>query len=165
MNYSELEAEILQLVIAADEAGVRAFGEETVTRLVRPGRLRYADQEELTETAWAALTTACENVLTISASELGTELATIYDGILADDDLDGGVLAVIGALAHWHSYLKQNRRGELYELAIRSIEDVDHEVSADLGDFLATPEMAAEYERICRLLGPDPGQGHRTGSA
>jgi hypothetical protein len=78
----------------------------------------------------------------------------IYDGILVDGDLDPGVLTAISALAHWKSYLEQNRRGELYELAIRSIVDIDHEVSADLGDFLATPEMAAEYERIRRLLAP-----------
>lgn len=165
MNYSELEAEILELVIGADEGRIRAFGEETVTRLVRPERLRYAGEEELTQAAWAALTTARENVLTISAAELGGALATIYDGILADDDLDAGIIAVIGALAHWHSYLKQNRRGELYELAIRSIEDVDEEISADLDDFLATPEMAAEYERIRRLLGPESSQEQRTRSA
>jgi hypothetical protein len=94
------------------------------------------------------------NVLTISAPELHDKLATIDAGILVDDDLDTGILTAVQALAHWHSYLKQNRRGELYELAIRSIEDVDHEVSADLDDFLATPEMAAEYERIRRRLGP-----------
>ncbi|MEV6811610.1 hypothetical protein [Micromonospora sp. NPDC051296] len=44
------------------------------------------------------------------------------------------------------------QRGELYELALRSIEQVDFQVSADLSDFLAEPEMAAEYERIERLL-------------
>lgn len=153
MNYSELEADILELIVAADEGSVRAFGEETVTRLVRPELLRHAAEEELAEEAWAALTTARANVLTISAAELGRELSTIYDGILADDNLDSGVLTVIQALAHWKSYLEQNRRGELYELAIRSIEDIDHEVSADLDDFLATPQMAAEYERIRRLLG------------
>jgi hypothetical protein len=152
VKYSELEADILQLVVAAEESGVRAFGEETITRLVRSERLRHASEDELTEAAWAALTTAGENVLTISAAELGGALSTIYDGILADDDLDTGVLAVIAALAHWHSYLGQRRRGELYELAIRSIEDVDHAVSADLNDFLAIPEMAAEYARIRRLL-------------
>ena len=43
-------------------------------------------------------------------------------------------------------------RDELYELAIRSVERVDFEVSADLGDFLAKPGMAAEFERIERLL-------------
>ncbi|MFG3024468.1 hypothetical protein ACGFZQ_39125 [Streptomyces sp. NPDC048254] len=155
MNYSELEADILRLIVEATEDGVRAFGEETVTRLVRPELLRGAAEDELTEDARAALTHACANVLTISAAELHNAIATIYDGILVDDDLDAGVLTAISALAHWKSYLEQNRRGELYELAIRSIEDVDHEVSADLDDFLATPEMAAEYERIRRLL--DPG--------
>ncbi|MFF1724109.1 hypothetical protein [Streptomyces sviceus] len=154
MHYSELEADILQLVVGATEGSVRAFGEETITRLVRPELLRGAAEDELTEGARAALTTACANVLTISAAELHDALATIYDGILVDDDLDPGVLTAISALAHWKSYLEQNRRGELYELAIRSIEDIDHEVSADLGDFLATPEMAAEYERIRRLLAP-----------
>ncbi|MDX2524788.1 hypothetical protein [Streptomyces europaeiscabiei] len=155
MNYSEVEADILRLIVEATEGSVRAFGEQTVTRLVRPELLRGAADDELTEDARAALTTACADVLTISAAELHDALATIDDGILVDDDLDTGVLTAISALAHWKSYLEQNRRGELYELAIRSIEDVDHEVSADLGDFLATPEMAAEYERIRQLL--DPG--------
>ncbi|MDX3671945.1 hypothetical protein [Streptomyces europaeiscabiei] len=155
MNYSEVEADILRLIVEATEGSVRAFGEQTVTRLVRPELLRGAADDELTEDARAALTTACVDVLTISAAELHDALATIDDGILVDDDLDTGVLTAISALAHWKSYLEQNRRGELYELAVRSIEDVDHEVSADLGHFLATPEMAAEYERIRQLL--DPG--------
>ncbi|MEU1784599.1 hypothetical protein ABZ553_01415 [Streptomyces sparsogenes] len=154
MNYSELEADILRLVVGATEGGARVFGEETITRLVRPELLRGATEDELTEDARTALSDACANVLTISAAELQDRLATIYDGILVDDDLDTGVLTAISALAHWQSYLEHNRRGELYELAIRSIEDVDHEVSADLDDFLATPEMAAEHERIRRLLEP-----------
>ncbi|MGW0579926.1 hypothetical protein ACWD25_29060 [Streptomyces sp. NPDC002920] len=158
MNYSELEADILRLIIGATEEGVCIFGQETVTRLVRPGLLHGAVEDELTEDARTALVTACANVLTISASELADKLATIYDGILVDDDLDTGVLTAIRALAHWKSYLEQKRRGELYELAIRSIEDVDHEASADLNDFLASPEMAAEYERIRRLLDPGAGQ-------
>ncbi|MER7179834.1 hypothetical protein ABT404_10180 [Streptomyces hyaluromycini] len=155
MDYSELEADILRLIVGATEGGVRAFGEETVTRLVRPELLRGAAEDELTEEARAALTAACANVLTISAAELHDELVTIYDGILVEDGLDPGVLTAISALAHWQSYLEQNRRDELYELAIRSIEDIDQEVSADLDDFLATPEMAAEYERIRRLLASD----------
>ncbi|MFG2365043.1 hypothetical protein ACGFY3_25905 [Streptomyces mirabilis] len=162
MNYSELEADVLRLVVGATEGGVRAFGEETVIRLVRPELLRGAAEDELTEEARTALTTACANVLRISAAQLHDAFATIYDGIVVDDDLDTGVLTAIGALAHWHTYLEQNRRGELYELAIRSIEDIDHEVSADLDDILATPEMAAEYERIRRLL--DPGAGQERGT-
>jgi hypothetical protein len=162
VDYSELEADVLRLIVGATEGGVRAFGEETVTRLVRPELLSGAAEDELTEEARSALTTACANVLTISAAELHDRLATIYDGILVDDDLDPGLLTAISALAHWKSYLEQNRRGELYELAIRSIEDIDHEVSADLDDFLATPEMAAEYERIRLLL--DPGAGRERGA-
>ncbi|MFJ8110973.1 hypothetical protein [Streptomyces sp. NPDC096132] len=110
-----------------------------------------------------ARTTACSNILTISAAELRDKLATIYDAILIDDGLDTGVLTVISALARWKSYLEQNRRGELYELAIRSIEDVDHQVSTDLDDFLAAPEMASEYERVRRLL--DPGARQTPDSA
>jgi hypothetical protein len=161
VDYRELEADVLRLIVGATEGSVRAFGEETVTRLVRP-ELLGAAEDELTEEARAALTTACANVLTVSAAELHDRLATIYGGILVEDGLDPGVLTAISALAHWKSYLEQNRRGELYELAIRSIEDIDHEVSADLDDFLATPEMAAEYERIRLLL--DPGAGRERGA-
>ncbi|MFF7331728.1 hypothetical protein [Streptomyces sp. NPDC008150] len=158
MTYSELEAAVLRLVVEATEGGVRAFGEETVTRLVRPDLLVGATDDELGEEALTALGDACANVLTIGAAELHDALATVYDGILVDDGLDQGVLTVISALAHWQSYLEQNRRGEIYELAIRSVEDVDHDVSADLDDFLATPEMAAEYARIRRLLTPGAGR-------
>ncbi|WP_405816386.1 hypothetical protein OG241_17525 [Streptomyces sp. NBC_01390] len=164
MNYSEVEAEILRLISGATEANLRAFGEETVTRLVRPELLRDATDDELTEDARAALTTAGADILTISAAELDDKLATIYEGILAEDGLDTGVLTVVAALAHWHTYLRQHQRGELYELAIRSVEDVDHQVSADLDDFLATPEMAAEYERIRRLLDPGTGREQETRS-
>jgi hypothetical protein len=42
--------------------------------------------------------------------------------------------------------------GHVAELAIRSIEEVDHQVPASLGDFLATPGMAGEFERITAAL-------------
>ncbi|MFJ6197399.1 hypothetical protein [Micromonospora sp. NPDC092111] len=152
MRYQELDAALLRLVVAASEDSLRVFGIETVARLVRAELLDFAADDELDEGGWAALTIARENVRTASATELRTQLARIDDGIRTDGDLDPGLLTVLSALEHWTTYLEENRRGELYELAIRSIEEVDFRVSADLDDFLATPEMAAEYERISRLL-------------
>jgi hypothetical protein len=74
------------------------------------------------------------------------------DDTLTDGDMDPELLIVLSALEHWTTYVETGERGELYELAIRSVEQVDFQVSADLGDFLAEPEMAAEYARIERLL-------------
>ncbi|MYY08612.1 hypothetical protein GT204_06735 [Streptomyces sp. SID4919] len=155
MHYSEVEASILRLVTEATEDSARAFAEQTVTRLVRP-ELLHAAEDELTEDARTALTTGCANVLMTGPAELHDLLAAVDGGILVDDGLDTGVLTAVTALEHWKNYLEQNQRSELCELAVRSIEDIDHEVSATLDDFLATPEMAAEYARIRRLLAPGP---------
>jgi hypothetical protein len=152
VKYPELESAILQLVIAAGEESAEAFGAATITRLLRDEVVAGAGPDELTEDAWAALTRARESILTIDAGELATLIARIDAGILVDDDLDRGIVAALTALMHWSSYLEGRRRGELYELAIRSIEDIDFQVNADLDDMLATPEMSAEYERIQRLL-------------
>jgi hypothetical protein len=157
VKYPELEAAVLALVIAASDESAEAFGAATITRLLRDEALADAGQDELTEDAWAALTRARESILTLDAGELQTLIARIDEGIVVDDDLDRGIVAALTALMHWSSYLRGRRRGELYELAIRSIEDVDFQVNADLDDVLATPEMSAEYERIQRLLTAQPG--------
>ncbi|GAA2692675.1 hypothetical protein [Actinoplanes palleronii] len=153
MRYDELEASVVRLVRDAGEDNLRTFGAETVVRLVRDAAaLDPADQDQLDPDAAAALGAACANVLTAGPAELRAQLTRIDDGILADGDMDPELLSVITALEHWTTYLETGLRGELYELAIRSIEQVDFQVSADLGDFLADPEMAAEYARITRLL-------------
>ncbi|MGI5149489.1 hypothetical protein ACQEVC_24620 [Plantactinospora sp. CA-294935] len=153
MRYDEFEAAIRHLVARASDDNLRVFGAETVVRLVGDERLvDVAVEYELDKDASAALTIARESALTASPAELRAQLARIGDGILTDGDMDTELLNVISALEHWTTYLETGRRGELYELAIRSIEQVDFQVSADLSDFLAKPEMAAEYERIERLL-------------
>jgi hypothetical protein len=152
VKYPELEAAVLQLVVAAREESAEAFGAATITRLLRDEVVAEAGEDELSEDAWAALTHARESVLTLGAEELEALIARIDAGILVEDDLDRGIVAVLTALMHWSTYLRSRRRGELYELAIRSIEDVDFRVTADLDAMLATPEMAAEYDRIQRLL-------------
>ncbi|WP_328457213.1 hypothetical protein [Amycolatopsis sp. NBC_00438] len=152
MKYPELEAAILDLVIAASGDNAEAFGAATITRLLREDAVEDAMPDELSEDAWAALAAARESILTLDADEVGALITRIDAGVLVDDDLDRGIVAALTALMHWNSYLRGRRRGELYELAIRSIEDVDFQVSADLNDMLATPEMAAEYDRIRGLL-------------
>jgi len=153
VTYDELEAAILQLVGEAGDDNLRAFGAETVVRLMRAELLiDIAVEDELDEDAAEALGVARETVLTAGPSELRAQLERIDDGVLTDGDMDPALLIGISALEHWTTYLETGERDELYELAIRSFEQVDFEVSAELGDFLAKPEMAAEYERIERLL-------------
>ena len=153
MRYDELEAAIVQLVRNAGDDNLRVFGAETVARLVRDESvLDAAAEEELDGDAIAALRIVRENVRTAGPAELRTQLTRIDEGILVESDMDPELLTVISALEHWTTYLETGQRGELYELAIRSVEQVDFQVSADLGDFLAAPELAAEFERIERLL-------------
>jgi hypothetical protein len=152
VRYPELETAILDLVIAASDENAEAFGAATITRLLREEAVEDAGSDELSEDAWAALAAARASILTVDADDLGALIERIDAGILVEDDLDRGIVAALTALMHWNSYLRGRRRGELYELAIRSIEDVDFQVTADLDDMLATPEMAAEYDRIRGLL-------------
>ncbi|ASW53413.1 hypothetical protein [Plantactinospora sp. KBS50] len=153
MRYDEFEAAIRHLVARASDDNLRVFGAETVARLV--GDERFFDvavEHELDDDASAALTIARKSVLTASPAELRVQLTRIEDGILTEGDMDPELLNVISALEHWTTYRETGQRGELYELAIRSIEQVDFQVAADLSDFLAKPEMAAEYARTERLL-------------
>ncbi|TDB97037.1 hypothetical protein E1091_08800 [Micromonospora fluostatini] len=155
MRYDELEAAIRHLIDTTGDERLRVFGAETVALLVRDERLLdIAAEGELDEDAVAALTIARQDVRTADAGELRELMTRIDDGVLTDGDMDPELLITLAALEHWTTYLETGRRGELYELALRSVEQVDFQVSPDLGDFLAAPEMAAEYERIQRLLTP-----------
>ncbi|MFF3853292.1 hypothetical protein [Micromonospora sp. NPDC002575] len=152
MRYHEVEKAIQQLIDAAGEDDLHAFGLATVTRLTTADLVDQADEDDLDKDAWAALATARQTVATAGASELRALLDRIDEGILADGDMDPGLLIVLSALEHWTTYLEEHRRSELHELAIRSLEEVDFRVSPALDDFLAEPEMAAEYARIRQLL-------------
>ncbi|WP_433233106.1 hypothetical protein ACQP2H_13995 [Micromonospora sp. CA-248260] len=152
MRYDECDAAIRGLVDAADEDALHAFGLATVTRLLAADLIDEAGADDLDEDAWAALAAARERIATADAGELRSHLDRIDEGILADGDMDPGPLIALSALEHWTTYLEGHRRGELHELALRSVEEVDHRVSAALDDFLATPEMAAEYARIRQSL-------------
>ncbi|WP_330276041.1 hypothetical protein OG205_10730 [Lentzea sp. NBC_00516] len=66
--------------------------------------------------------------------------------------MDPQVLWALEALDHWASFLADRDPEFVVQLAIRSLEAVDYEVSARLDDFLASPEMAAEFDRIAEHL-------------
>ncbi|MER5455514.1 hypothetical protein ABT008_12090 [Micromonospora sp. NPDC002389] len=157
MRYDQLETAIRRLVDTAGDDELRVFGTETVARLVRDERLvDIAADGELDEDAVAAFTLARESAGAADATASRALMTRIDEGVLTDGDMDPELLIVLAALEHWTTYLEAGQRGELYELAIRSVEQVDYQVSAQLDDFLATPEMAAEYARIARLLKGEP---------
>ncbi|MEU5549464.1 MULTISPECIES: hypothetical protein [unclassified Micromonospora] len=157
MRYDQLETAIRRLVDTAGEDELRVFGVETVARLVRDeGLVDVAADGELDEDAAAAFALARKTVGTADAATSRALITRIEEGALTDGDMDPDLLIALIALEHWTTYLETGQRDELYELALRSVEEVDHQVSADLDDFLATPEMAAEYERIARLLQGGP---------
>ncbi len=66
--------------------------------------------------------------------------------------MDFPLWSILDALERWTAFLETGGRDEIYELAIRSIERADFRIEAELDDFLAAPEMAAEYERVRRGL-------------
>jgi hypothetical protein len=152
MEYDDVEQAILGFVLRASDADRRSFGVETVVRLTSYETLEDAANAEFDDEALRAFELACANAATADGAELRGYLVRVDEGVLSDGDMDPEVLLALSALEHWTAYLEEGSSGELYELAIRSIEEVDFQVSADLGDFLADPAMAAEYARIERLL-------------
>ncbi|MFI2711289.1 hypothetical protein ACH495_14300 [Micromonospora sp. NPDC018662] len=153
MRYQEFEAAVRRLVAGAREEALRAFGAETVARVVRDEELPgIAAAGELDDAASAAFAVARANAATAGAADLRALLTRIDDGVLSDGDMDPELLIAVSALEHWTTYLETGRRDEIHELAVRAVEQVDYRVPADLDDFLATPEMSAEYARIERLL-------------
>jgi hypothetical protein len=154
VEYKAVEAAILDAINAADWNRLSAFGADTVVRLTRDNALLSSvSRHELDNNAWQALNDSCRHVLTAGPAELRRYLAQIDAGVLTDGDMDGLLVMILDALDHWTTFLETGERNALYELAIRSIELVDFQVEdADPVDFLAAPDMAAEYDRVMRAL-------------
>jgi hypothetical protein len=147
------------MVDAADDERLRAFATETVLRLTRDTELiRSMSRWELDSNAWLALNEACQHVLTADPAELRRQLTQIDAGVLTDGDMDSILLIVVMSLDLWASFLETGDRRAVYELAIRSIDLVDFQAEdGDPVDFLAAPDMAAEYARITRALTGETG--------
>jgi hypothetical protein len=152
VHYTEVETAVRDLVSAADDEHRRRFGAATIGRLTTVDGLAADAEIEFDEDARQAFTEACANPANSTPNQLHAWLARIEAGTVSDGDMDQPVLRTIMALEHWAGYLTDHKPEFIAELAIRSLEEVDLRAPADYHDFLRTPEMAAEFDRIARLL-------------
>ncbi len=152
VHYNEVEQAVRELVTAADDEKRHRFGAETVVRLTAGGDLADAAEAEFDDDAHQAFEQARTDPAGSTPDRLRAWLDTIDKGTLSDGDMDPQVLWALQALEHWASFLVDRDPEVVVQLAIRSLEAVDYEVSARLDDFLASPEMAAEFDRIGRHL-------------
>ncbi|MGI5499200.1 hypothetical protein [Lentzea sp. CA-135723] len=155
MRYDEVEQSVRDLVAAADEEQRHRFGASTVVRLTADGDLADAAESEFDDDARRAFEQARTDPAGSTPERLRAWLGEIDAGTLSDGDMDPQLLWALEALEHWASFLAGRDAESVVQLAIRSLEAVDYEVSAALDDFLASPEMAAEFDRIRgHLSGP-----------
>lgn len=152
VHYNELEQAVRELVAAADDEKRHRFGAETVVRLTAGDDLADAAEAEFDDDAQQAFEQARKDPAGNTPDRLRAWLDTIDEGTLSDGDMEPQVLWALDALEHWAGFLVGRDPEFIVQLAIRSLEAVDHEVSARLDDFLASPEMAAEFDRIGRHL-------------
>ena len=152
MTYDEVEKAVRELAAAADDEARRRFGAATVVRLTSDDELADAAEIEFDDDARQAFAEASEDPVGSTPEQLRAWLRWIDAGTLSDGDMDPQVLTALQALHHWADYLADGGAEPIAELAIRSLEEVDYQVSARLDDFLGTPEMAAEFDRITTLL-------------
>ncbi|WP_439658535.1 hypothetical protein ACSHWB_40085 [Lentzea sp. HUAS TT2] len=152
MHYNEVEQAVHELVAAADDERRHRFCAETVVRLTTGDDLADAAETEFDDDARQAFEQARTDPAGSTPDQLRAWLDTIDEGTLSDGDMDPQVLWALEALEHWAGFLADRDPEFVEQLAIRSLESVDFEVSARLDDFLASPEMAAEFERIGRHL-------------
>jgi hypothetical protein len=152
VHYTEVEQAVRELVTAAHDEKRHLFGAATVVRLTTGDDLAEAAEAEFDDDAHQAFERARTDPAGSTPDRLRAWLDTIDQGTLSDGDMDPRVLWALEALDHWASFLAGRDPEFVVQLAIRSLEAVDYEVSASLDDFLASPEMAAEFDRISRHL-------------
>lgn len=152
VRYDEVEKAVRELAASADDEKRRRFGAATVVRLTSDGELPELAEVEFDDDAQEAFASACADPAGSTAEQLRGWLDRMDSGTLSDGDMDPQVLFAFQALAHWADYLTDGKADHIAELAIRSLEVVDFQVSATLDDFLGTPEMAAEFDRISTQL-------------
>lgn len=161
VRYDEVEQAVRELVAAADDERRHRFGAATVVRLTADDDLADAAEAEFDDDARQAFARARTDPAGSAPDRLRAWLDTVDGGTLSDGDMDPRVLWALEALEHWAGFLADRDPEFVVQLAIRSLEAVDHEVSAPLDDFLASPEMAAEFDRIRGHLSQVPPSAAR----
>ncbi|MEU4769710.1 hypothetical protein AB0H12_41465 [Actinosynnema sp. NPDC023794] len=152
MEYGEVEKAIRAAVATADEGGRRRLAAAVVARLTGDDELPAAAEVEFDDDARHAFAEACADPAGSTPERLRAWLDRIDAGTLADGDMDPQVTFALEALDRWADYLADPNPDAVADLAIASLNEVDYQVSAELDDFLGTPEMAAEHARITGLL-------------
>ncbi|MFD9697484.1 hypothetical protein [Lentzea sp. NPDC059081] len=152
MHYTEVEQAVRDLVATAEDEQRHRFGAETVRMLTEGDDLDDAAEAELDDDARQAFGQACADPAGSTPDQLRAWLDTIDEGTLSEGDMEPQLLWALEALEHWAGYLADRDPEFVVQLAIRALESVDYEVSAPLDDFLVSPEMTAEFERIGRHL-------------
>jgi hypothetical protein len=156
MKYAEFKSWLSDLLEKAPEVRRLAFARDTIGQVLNSfGEKASKDlQLDLSEAACIALLTATREVLTAPPEVLRGYLAIIYAGQLDDEggNMDPYLLDVIVSLQDWVDYLNTKNTYYLLHLADQLIAQIDWEVGASLDDFLASPEMRAERDRISALL-------------
>lgn len=159
MTWEEFDAWLRDQVARASDAGREALAEDTIRRLMRDELFAQVPTEgELTPAAWSAFVSARDAVQTAPAAELKRLIAIVDAGVLTDGNMARALLVMIEAIDVWATFRQSRDPDAVFQLANLSVEDVDDEVGASLGDFLATPEMRAERDRIARALGISEGE-------
>ncbi|RDI24432.1 hypothetical protein [Lentzea flaviverrucosa] len=152
MHYDEVEQAVRELATAADDEKRHRFGAETVVRLTAGDDLADAAGAEFDDDAGRRSSRRARTRPAALPTVFGRGW-TRSTGARCPTDMDPQVLWALEALEHWASFLADRDPEAVVQLAIRSLEAVDYEVPARLDDFLASPAMAAEFDRIGARLG------------
>lgn len=163
MRYDEVERAVRSAAEAAAPADRNSMMTYAVARLARPGVAEPAVDEEFTAEAARVFRQACAEATDATAETLDRHLAMVDAGTLSDGDMDHEVMWALSALEARRDFLLRGDPELVASVAIGLLEIIDFRIrGAEIDDFLADPEMLAQYQTILALLaGDEPVPGDR----
>lgn len=155
MRYADVEASIRQWAADADHERRRRMATYAVGELTQIDGIEELAAAEFTLAAASVFLTACRTVTAADAATIEGWLELIDEGTVSDGDMDAEALWALTAIEGWLDFLNTGDGAPVAILAITLLEVIDFEVGADVDNFLADPQIAAEYGKIQELLGQD----------